>query len=165
MVGTAEYQVGFASSSWRRRSFSALKPGVQKIGRRRQRRQHGGDQAVNVEQRHDVQRTGRLASAPATFAMLLAEAARLRWRQRHDLGTRGRARRVQHQGDLAIGRRAGVRGVGRPQRVYVETENAGRTVGRRDQLDDRHADLLGHARTGLSMPFCTITALVCWSSR
>jgi hypothetical protein len=47
---------GGPASSIQAKNFSALKPGVQNTcGARRQRRQHAGDQAVDVEQRHDVQ--------------------------------------------------------------------------------------------------------------
>ena len=55
MVGTAVYQVGFASSIQAKKR-SALKPGVQNTrAAGRQRRQHAGHQAVDVEQRHDVE--------------------------------------------------------------------------------------------------------------
>ncbi len=55
MVGTAVYQVGFASSI-PAKNFSALNPGVQNTAAAaRQRRQQPGDQPVDVEQRHDVE--------------------------------------------------------------------------------------------------------------
>ena len=55
MVGTAVYQVGLHSSI-QAKNLSALKPGrAEDLAAGRQRRQHPGDQAVDVEQRHDVQ--------------------------------------------------------------------------------------------------------------
>ena len=55
MVGTAVYQVGFASSShWKK--CSALKPGVQKTDApAASDDEHRRDQPVDVEERHDVE--------------------------------------------------------------------------------------------------------------
>ena len=55
MVGTAVYQVGFASSI-PAKNFSALKPGVQNTAPPRDSgAEQAGDQPVDVEQRHDVE--------------------------------------------------------------------------------------------------------------
>jgi hypothetical protein len=65
MVGTAVYQVGLHSFI-QAKNLSALKPGVHKyLAARGKRRQHPGNQAMDVEQRHHMQLYGPWVSGAA----------------------------------------------------------------------------------------------------
>ena len=79
MVGTAVYQVGRASSS-QRKKLSALKPGVHTtLAAGGKRGEHRRDQAVDVEERHDVEAAVCRRRARASRRCGRAEAATLAW--------------------------------------------------------------------------------------
>ena len=103
MVGTAVYQVGSAASSQAKKR-SASKPGAHQTEPPAARLDGDrGDEAVDVEERHDVQAAVARASAPAPRRCAAAEAAMFDCEQRHDLRARGGAGGVQ---DRARCRRA-----------------------------------------------------------
>ena len=70
--------------------------GATDLAARRQRGQQAGDKSVNMEERHDVEGAIRVGERQGR-ADIARRGAHIALGQRHDLGTRGGARGVQHQ--------------------------------------------------------------------
>ncbi len=106
-----------------------------------ERRDNGCHQTMNVEQRHDVQ-TAITRGELQRHYDVAAGAADVGLSQRHHLGSRGGAGRVQQQRNVvglakAAGRRLGCRPSG-------QHERSGLVFGVRDELDDRNISAIGH---------------------
>ena len=152
MVGTAVYQVGCrvlepVEEAQRVEAGRAVDRGA---GRERGRDR--GDQAVDVEQRHDVEAAvvGRQRQRGADVAGRGREVA---LQQRHDLGPRGRARGVQHQRLVVLLRRRPTRPARRRCPFGRQLEPAGRAVGRRRAAAGRpHHAAVPTATAGPSSP-------------
>ena len=104
IVGTAVYQVGpdLPQPGEEAEAVEAGRADNRSAGR--DRGQHGGDQAVDVEQRHDIEAdvVRRQLQRPADMARRGGEVGVA---QRHDLRPRRGARGVQHEGDVVRLRR------------------------------------------------------------
>ena len=149
MVGTAVYQVGFASSShWK--NFSALKPGVQTTDAPAESDdEHRRDQAVDVEQRHDVQ-----AAVGRRQRQRLADVAAPRRRRSRWLSGTIFGREVVPEVCRTSAMSPASAGPVAPavaDRLAGEAELPGRRVGVGLEPQDRHAEL---RRRPLPPPRC-----------
>ena len=139
MVGTAVYQVGRASSI-QPKNFSALNPGVQNTPPPRDSGARMPAISPWMWNSGMMFRPRSASVSSSVVAILPAEAATLRWRQRHDLRPRGGARCVQDQRDVLAARRA--RAGGWRFRAAREHEGACATVRIERQREHRYAELL-----------------------
>ena len=111
----------------------------------RQGRQHAGDQAVNVKQRHDVE-AAILGHKLQTVADVGGRRHQIALRERHDLGPRRGSRGVEHHGHIP-GQSVTAVGCGRSCQLAVawgQGEVACRLLWVGDQVNDAHAQLFSN---------------------
>ena len=112
----------------------------------RERRQQPRHEPVNVKQRHDLE-AAILRREGKRLCDVVCRRADILLRQRYDLGSRRRARRMQDESDgrgIGLTRRSrGTRGC-----CAIETERAGALLRRRRERDDCHAEIARHREGG-----------------
>ena len=119
------------------------------------RRRQGADQPMDMKQRHYHQATIRRAQCQG-LGNIAGRGQQIALQQRHDLGPRGRARCVQHQGRIAgAGEVPGGTQPGRHDNLsLVDQEQAARGRFRdRPHIDDIDAAPLGHGTGRRIEPF------------
>ena len=137
IVGTAVNQLGRAASNSRKKR-KPLKPAVQTTEPPEARGgEHGRDQPVDVEQRHDVE-AGILRPERQRAADVIGRGGDVDVSQRHDLGPRRGAGGVQDERQILRRRHAGGGRRARERRLRHQREQAGHG-GIGHQLDHRQA--------------------------
>ena len=108
--------------------------------------QNARDQPVDVKQRHDVE-AAIFRRQRERFADVGGGGAHVALPERHDLGARGGAGGVQHEGHIVGFWAAPGRSAAPEMSASSVNSPAGRSVGR-DQLDDRDAAARGDVEDG-----------------